>query len=75
MYGTDSDQMSVSSYESTRVSLRSIFGSGSTRKETGKLLARLEYFNKMPNDLTKIAAYLRRQAFRDRQTPKEFTVH
>ena len=75
MYGTDSDQMSVSSYESTRASLRSIFGSRSARKEAGKLLARPEYFNKMPDDLTEIAAYLRGRAFRDRQAPKEFTIH
>ena len=75
MYGKDSDQMSISSYKSTRASLRSIFGSGSARKEVGKLLARPEYFSKMPNDLTEIAAYMREQASRDRQTPKEFTIH
>ena len=60
MYGKDSDQMSISSYESTRASLQSIFGSGSARKEVGKLLARPEYFSKMPNDLTEIAAYMRK---------------
>ena len=75
MYGTDSDQMSVSSYESTRALLRSIFGSRSARKEAEKLLARPEYFNKMPDDLTEIAAYLHGWAFRDRQAPKEFTIH
>ena len=67
--------MSISSYESTRASLRSIFGSGSARKEVGKLLARPEYFSKMPNDLMEITAYMREQASRDRQTPKEFTIH
>ena len=75
MYGKDSDQMSISSYESTRASIRSIFGSGSARKEVGKLLARPEYFSKMPNDLTEIAAYMHKRASRDRQTPKEFTIH
>ena len=75
MYGMDSDQMLVSSYEPTRASLWSIFGSGSARKEAGKLLARPEYFNKMPDNLTEITAYLRGQVFRDRQAPKEFTIH
>ena len=52
-----------------------MFGSRSARKEVGKLLARPEYFSKMPNDLTEIAAYMRKQASRDRQAPKEFTIH
>ena len=63
------------SYESTRASLRSIFGSGSARREVGKLVARPEYFNKMPNDLAEIATYMRERASRDHQTPKEFTIH
>ena len=75
MYGKDLDQMPISSYESTRASLRSIFSSESARKEVGKLLARPEYFSKMPNDLTEIAAYMREWASRDCQTPKEFTIH
>ena len=65
----------IRSYKSTRSSLRSIFGSGFTRKEVGKPLARPEYFSKMPNDLMEITAYMRKQASRDCQTPKQFTIH
>ncbi|EDQ99448.1 uncharacterized protein LACBIDRAFT_335024 [Laccaria bicolor S238N-H82] len=75
MYGSDTDQMSVSSYESTRASLRSVFGSGSARKEAGKLLARPEYFSRMPQDLVETAAYLRDRAYKDRPIPKAFSIH
>ena len=74
MYGSD-DQMSVGSYESMRASLRSIFGNGSARTKVGKLLARSEYFDKMPQDLTEITAYLRGRAYKGSQAPKEPTAH
>ena len=74
MYRND-DQMSVGSYESTRASLRSIFGNGLARTEVGKLLARPEYFDKMPQDSTEIAAYLRGRAYKGSQAPKEPTAH
>lgn len=69
------DQMSISSYESTKGSLWSIFGNGLARKEVGKLLARPEYFNKMPEDLIEIAAYLHKRAYKESQSPKEFTIN
>ena len=75
MYKSTEDQMSVSSYESTKASLQSIFSNGSVRKEVGKLLARPDYFDKMPEDLTEIAAYLRKRAYKDSQVPREFTIH
>ena len=75
MYGSEADKMSISSYESSRSSFRSLFGNGSARKEVGRLLARPEYFNKMPEDLTEIAAYLHDRAYKDRPKPKEFSVH
>ena len=75
MYGSEADKMSISSYESSRSSFRSLFGNGSARNEVGRLLARPEYFNKMPEDLTEIAAYLRDRAYKDRPKPKEFSVH
>ena len=74
MYGSN-DQMSIGSYESTRASLQSIFGNGSARTEVGKLLARPEYFDKIPQDLTKITAYLCGRAYKGSQAPKEPTAH
>ena len=65
MYGAEADKMSISSYESSRLSFCSLFGNGSARNEVGRLLARPEYFNKMPEDLTEIAAYLRDRAYKD----------
>jgi hypothetical protein len=65
MYRSDSDKMSISSYESSKSSIRSLFGNGSARKEVGKLLARPDYFSKMPEDLLEIAAYLRDRAYKD----------
>ena len=75
MDGAEADKMSISSYKSSRSLFRSLFGNGSARNEVGKLLARLEYFNKMPEDLTEIAAYLHDRAYKDRPKPKEFSVH
>ncbi|EDR03934.1 uncharacterized protein LACBIDRAFT_331090 [Laccaria bicolor S238N-H82] len=75
MYRTETDKMSISSYESSRSSLRSLYGAGSARKEVGKLLARPEYFNRMPEDLIEIAAYLRDRAYKDLRKPQEFSVH
>ena len=75
MYAAEADKMSISSYESSRSSFHSLFGNSSARKEVGKLLARLEYFNKMPEDLTEIAAYLHNRAYKDQPKPKEFSIH
>ncbi|EDQ99323.1 uncharacterized protein LACBIDRAFT_335127 [Laccaria bicolor S238N-H82] len=48
---------------------------GLARKEAGKLLARPEYFSKMPQDLVETAAYLHNRAYKDRPIPKAFSVH
>ena len=43
MYGAEADKMSISSYESSILLFRSLFGNGSARKEVGRWLARPEY--------------------------------